>query len=584
MPRTLFRTYLPATVSLTAALALQPSGAQAGFDAELIKAHISVLAHDSLEGRKVGTESERKAAAYIAGQFAEIGLDPAGDPGAYLQHFEFTSEIRDGANNALAIDGRALQLDDDFQPLISSKVGDFRFEGLVYVGYGIEHDSLDHHDYQDKDVAGKAVLISRSSPDGDDPHGPYYNYSSLDAKVAEALQHDAAGVFFFTPEGDDDVLEGGPVKRVVPMKDIPIVFLKRTVFDDTHPTPEALAQATFELTIDLERVKDTAMNVVGTLTGGGAAANERIVVVGAHFDHLGWGGKGSGSKYLGEEPQIHNGADDNASGTAGMIEMARHFAEIKDDLNYSLLFIGFTGEEFGILGSSHFVKNPTIDLENVDFMVNMDMIGRLDTAKGLMTMGSGSSPTFQEYFDAYKENFENGKYSDSLKILVKESGVGPSDHSAFYNSDIPVLFFFTGQHEDYHKPTDDTEGIDFAAETKVLDFVAARIEQFASEPEKLVFQKTKNDAPGKSPRFTVTLGVMPDYLWEEKGLRIDGVTEGGPADLAGVHKGDIVVQLGEYEVHDIYAYMAGLAHFRKGDSTTVVVEREGERIEMPLVF
>lgn len=544
------------------------------FDSTKIAAHISFLAHDSLEGRKVGSAGEKIAAAYIQRHFEELGLKPAASDGSFQQTFEFTADIVEGESNSLSIGGRELELGVDFRPLRSSGSGEFSFEEMVYVGFGIENDSMDHHDYADKDVSGKAVLISRYSPDGNQPHGAYSVQSGLDAKMAEASKRGASGIFFFTPEDQDDTLPRMSMKRFT-ARDFPVVFLKRSVFGDEFPTPEKLVTAKFAGEVDLVRVKKNGVNVLATVTGGGENNEGRYVIVGAHFDHLGWGGKGSGSLYAGDEPQIHNGADDNASGTSGVLELARYFNQKRAELDYNLIFLAFSGEESGLLGSNYFVKNPSIDMEKAMFMVNLDMIGRLDPEKGLSVMGVGTTPVFKEYFDNYEGDF---------KVSTKESGAAPSDNTAFYNHGMPVLFFFTGSHKDYHKPSDDAELVDNEGVTAVLEFVAERIENFAAEPEKIIFTKTKDAAPGKSPRFTVTLGVMPDYLWEEKGLRIDGVTTDRPADLAGLLAGDIVVELGDYPIDDIYAYMAALASFRKGDSTTVVVDRDGEKLTMDLVF
>ena len=424
------------------------------FDTTLIYQHISVLAADSLEGRKVGSEGERKAARYIIEQFKQIGLAPAGDDGSFKQAFDFTSEIKRGPNNTIKIGAHDLKINEDFIPLENSHVGSFDFDKLVFVGYGIELDSVDHHDYADKDVAGKPVLIERFSPDGNEAHSAYYELATIDAKIAEATKHGVSGIFLFTPEDQDDILphrmRAHPAER-----DIPIVFLKRTVFDNDHQTPEALAKEKISGNVDLERIRSTGHNVAGFLKGGKPGADKKIVIVGAHYDHLGWGGPGSGSLYTGKEPQIHNGADDNASGVAGVIEMARYFAARQADLDYSLLFLTFSGEEAGLLGSNYFAKHPTVDKENISFMINMDMIGRLREEKGLPVQGVGTSPAFKEYFE---------NYSDDFKITTSESGVGPSDHTAFYNVGIPTLFFFTGAHKQYHKPTDDIALINFSGE------------------------------------------------------------------------------------------------------------------------
>jgi hypothetical protein len=314
------------------------------------------------------------------------------------------------------------------------------------------------------------------------------------------------------------------------------------------------------------------MNVIGLLTGEKSGAEDRVVVLGAHFDHLGYGGTGTGSLYADTAAQIHNGADDNASGTSGVIELAKYFSEKKSEMDYSILFAAFTGEEFGLLGSNFLVKNLPIDSARLNFMFNMDMIGRMaDDEKGLGVFGVGTSVVFKDFFT---------EYNSDIKLNTKESGVGPSDHTAFYNSGVPVLHFFTGSHEDYHKPSDDIEKIQPEALTRVLGFVADRIDGFAANQDRLIFSKTKDDAPGQSPRFTVTLGVMPDYLTEVKGLRIDGVTDGKPAEVAGMLAGDVIVKMGDYVVDDIYAYMAALARFHQGDTTMVTIEREIAQTEM----
>ncbi len=543
------------------------------FDSALVRQHIAILAADSLEGRKVGTEGEKKASKYIIEQFKQIGLKPAGDNGSFKQAFEFTSEIKLGANNTLRIGSRDLKINDDFRPLKNSHIGKFSFDKIIYVGYGIELDTLDHHDYAGKDVEGHAVLIERFAPDGNEPHSVYYDLATMDAKIAEATKHGVSGIFFFTPESQDDTLAQS--KRSHPAeRDIPIIYLKRSVFEEKYATPEALAGASFSGEVDLKRIKSTGNNVLGFLKGK-HSENNRTVVVGAHYDHLGWGGAGSGSLYTGKEPQIHNGADDNASGVAGVIELARYYAARQDELDYSILFMTFSGEESGLLGSNNFVKHPTMDIEDVSFMINMDMIGRLKEEKGLPVQGVGTSKEFKEYF---------ANYSGDFKITTSESGVGPSDHTAFYNSGIPTLFFFTGAHKQYHKPSDDVDLINISGEVSVLEFVTDCIDRFAADAEKLEFTRTKDDAPGKSPRFSVTLGVMPDYTWEEKGLHVDGVTEGKSADKAGLLTGDTVIKLGDYVIDDIYAYMAALAKFRAGDTIAVVVDRDGSEHTMTLVF
>lgn len=306
-------------------------------------------------------------------------------------------------------------------------------------------------------------------------------------------------------------------------------------------------------------------NVVGYIDN--QATN--TVIIGAHFDHLGYGE--DGSLHRGEK-QIHNGADDNASGVAAMLLLAEKLKGRNTDNNY--LFIAFSGEEKGLYGSNYFSKNPTIDLEKTNYMVNMDMVGRLDDENALAIYGTGTSPSWSSII----ENIG----IDSLKIVTTESGVGPSDHTSFYLQDMPVLHFFTGQHEDYHKPSDDAELINFDGLYVVVAFIDSVISRVDGE-DKLAFTKTKDDS-NNAPKFTVTLGVVPDYMFDGKGMRIDGVSEDKPAQKAGLVKGDIVVQLGDSLVTDMMSYMRALSQFEKGDATEVTVKRGDEELKYPIQF
>ncbi|WP_420318363.1 M28 family peptidase [Ekhidna sp.] len=308
----------------------------------------------------------------------------------------------------------------------------------------------------------------------------------------------------------------------------------------------------------------TGYNVIGMIDN----PSDELVIVGAHYDHLGMGG--FSSLHRGEEA-VHNGADDNASGIAAMLHLARVL--VNRELERDVLFIGFSGEEKGLWGSNYFTKNPTIELSKVNFMINMDMVGRLDKSKGLAVNGTGTSPIWNWLLDEVNE--------DSLKLIKSESGVGPSDHTSFYLQDIPVLHFFTGQHEDYHKPGDDPEKIN---EDGILQ-IASMIEKMIvlmDDDEKIAFTKTKDQSD--NPRFTVTLGVVPDYMFDGEGMRIDGVSEDKPAIKAGIIKGDIVIQLGDSTVNDMMSYMRALSTFEKGDKTTVFIDRKGEKLEFEIEF
>jgi hypothetical protein len=308
----------------------------------------------------------------------------------------------------------------------------------------------------------------------------------------------------------------------------------------------------------------TGYNVVGMIDNPG----DEFVIIGAHYDHLGMGD--FSSLHRGEQA-VHNGADDNASGIAAMLHLARVLSQ--KELNRDVLFIGFSGEEKGLWGSNYFTKNSTVDLSKANFMINMDMVGRLDESKGLAANGTGTSPIWNWLLDEVN--------ADSLKLIKSESGVGPSDHTSFYLQDIPVLHFFTGQHEDYHKPGDDPEKINEAGILQVASIIERMI-LLMDDDEKIAFTKTKDESD--NPRFTVTLGVVPDYMYDGDGMRIDGVSEDKPAIKAGIEKGDVVVQLGDSTVTDMMSYMRALSTFEKGDKTTVVIDRSGEKLSFEIEF
>ena len=295
---------------------------------------------------------------------------------------------------------------------------------------------------------------------------------------------------------------------------------------------------------------------------------QNTIVIGAHYDHLGYGGQGS--LHRGEEA-IHNGADDNASGVSIVLDLASKLKNANTNNNY--LFMAFSGEELGLLGSNYFVKNPTIDADKMNYMINLDMVGRLKADSTLAVYGTGTSPMFKQTLKANNEQF---------KLVQKESGVGPSDHTSFYNSDIPVLHFFTGQHEDYHKPSDDAEKLNYTGMQTISNYIFALITDL-DDNNKLAFRKTKNESESV-PRFKVGLGVIPDYLFDGVGMRIDGVSEDKPAQKAGLQKGDIVIQIGDLEIKNMMDYMKALSAFEKGNTTKVVVDRNNKEIEAEVTF
>ncbi|WP_438977689.1 M28 family peptidase [Polaribacter sp.] len=316
------------------------------------------------------------------------------------------------------------------------------------------------------------------------------------------------------------------------------------------------------------------VNGDGTITGNnviGFVDNkaENTIIIGAHFDHLGFGGEGS--LYRDSIKAVHNGADDNASGVSVLLNLAAKLKEKNTNNNY--LFMAFSGEEMGLLGSNYFVKNPTIETKKVSYMINMDMVGRMKKDSTLAVYGTGTSPIFKQVLKSHNDNF---------KLIQQESGVGPSDHTSFYLADIPVLHFFTGQHEDYHKPGDDSEKLNYDGMYLISDYIFNIITDL-DDNGKLAFRKTKNESES-TPRFKVGLGVIPDYLFDGKGMRIDGVSENKPAQKAGLKKGDIVIKLGDSTITNMMSYMRALSIFEKGNSTKVIVKRGDKEVEKVINF
>ncbi len=316
-----------------------------------------------------------------------------------------------------------------------------------------------------------------------------------------------------------------------------------------------------------EGEEKTCTNVVGFLDNGA----KQTIIIGAHYDHLGVGGSGSGSLST-ETDEIHNGADDNASGVAAMLYIAEQLKGSKLKGN-NYLFIGFSGEELGLFGSKHYADHPTIDLATANYMINMDMVGRLDSV--LVINGVGTSPSLKPAI----ENVKTKGYS----ITTTDSGVGPSDHTSFYRKDVPAIHFFTGQHKDYHKPTDDADLVNMEGIQQVGDFILDMIKVLNKE-DKLAFAKTKDTDSRKAASFKVTLGVMPDYTYQGDGMRIDGVLDDRPAFNAGMEDGDIILQIGETPVGNIYDYMGALANYSKGKKAIVKIKRKDQILEKEVEF
>jgi aminopeptidase YwaD len=522
-----------------------------------LQSHISFLADDKLEGRRAGTNGEKLAKEYISNQFSTIGLTAKGTEGFY-QPFEIYEGKQINPATLLIINGNDLKAGKDFFPFVFSP--NISLEALPSVAL------------QEMDMPWFFNLKETLEENANNPHFDLLDF--IKTKATKAKEKTATALFIYNTSATADKLEfnGKDKSEVLP---IPVIYISKIAaqkfFKDESATTD------LKLKIDISDKKRTGNNVVGFIDNG--ASN--TVIIGAHFDHLGFGEDGNSMIRNIANPGIHNGADDNASGTAAMLELARMFKMPAGKNNFSknsnYLFIAFSGEELGLYGSKYFTEHPTVDLKNANYMINMDMVGRLNDSTNTITLGGyGTSPMWSAFIDANKR--------EPFAIKIDSSGTGPSDHTSFYRKDIPVLFFFTGLHPDYHKPSDDFDKINYTGEAKIVNYIYALINNINTKNQKLAFTKTRETQTGTSSRFSVTMGIMPDYTFSGSGVRADGVSDGRPAQKAGLKAGDVIIQLGDYPVSSVENYMQVLGKFKKGDKTKVKYKRANETKEGEVEF
>lgn len=524
-----------------------------------LKAHVVYLSDDKLEGRATGSAGEKLASDYIAEEFRKMGLKPAGDTNTYLQAFDAHAGKKPGDANFIALEDKWTDLKMAFPHPMSAN-GDVTAR-LLDVKFGITAPVNNYDDYANIDAGGKIVLVQLSSPDGTHAHSKYIEFNDERSKIKNAIAHGAAAVIFYNIDSNYQ----SPVadyRRNTAAENIPVYYVENSLVS-------ALSNYKGEVTISVELLEQirTGHNIAGLIDNG--ATN--TIIIGAHYDHLGHG-EIEGSLYRGE-PAIHNGADDNASGVSLIIELAE-LLKSSNLKNNNYLLIAFSGEEMGLFGSKAFVNSDVMKNYTPNYMLNFDMVGRLDSTKTIIINGVGSSTNWSV--------LKNIHVAD-IKIVTTESGIGPSDQTSFYLKDIPVLHFFTGSHSDYHKPGDDAEKVNYSGIKNILDYTYVLIDSLNSLG-KINFTKTKEESNENTPRFTVTMGVIPDYVYTGKGMRIDGVSDGKPAQKAGIMAGDIILKLGEYEIVDMMAYMQALGKLKKGDKTVVVLLRNEVQMELPIQF
>lgn len=505
-----------------------------------LKTEIYYLASDKLEGRRTGTPGEKLAYEYITSQFKNIGLFPKGDNGTYIQPFEVDEGKQILPETYLKIEGNKLEPGKDFFPFVFS--GNGKAAANTSPAFNEK---------------GKPWFLDLKESLEDNKNNPHYDPKEfIRDQALEFEKRGASACIVYNSGNTDDGLKFDAKSKTAVLK-IPVVY----VFHDV--AKKYLSDNSVNLNIDLKTALNekvsTGHNVIGYIDNRAPTT----VVIGGHYDHLGYG-LDHNSLWTGK-PEIHNGADDNASGTALVIEMARMLKGSRLKKN-NYLFICFSGEELGLYGSKYFTEHPTIPLEKVDYMINCDMVGRLDeTTHGITIGGYGTSPMWGKLLP---------EKAETLVVKFDSSGVGPSDHTSFYLKNIPVLFFFTGTHADYHKPTDDAYKINFTGEFRVIQYIYNLLRKTEDIP-KLVFTKTR-EPKMETAHFTVSLGFMPDYTFTGTGVRADGIIDGKIAQKIGMEAGDIITALGDYKITDINNYMTALSKFKKGDATTVTILRGKE--------
>ena len=523
-----------------------------------LKAHIQYLSDDKLEGRRTGTPGEKLGMEYISNQFSSIGLLPKGTNN-YSQAFEVNEGKQIDPSTEFFINGSKLESGKDYFPFAYSASA--KMEALPSIAVQ-EADMPWFVDLKD------ALDENKTNPHFDLPDYIYTNTKKAKDKGATAL-------FIYNTSGTDDKLAFNGKDKSATLT-IPVIYIKKEAAAKYLKDPSATINVKFA--VSLSDKKRTGYNVVGYLDNGAATT----VVLGAHFDHLGYGEDGN-SRHTTTEPAIHNGADDNASGTAALIELSKKL-KASSLKNNNYLFIAFSGEELGLYGSKYFTEHPTVDLKTVNYMINMDMVGRLNDSSKVLTIGGyGTSPTWASVIQTTNQVTDNKSANPKIVVRIDSSGTGPSDHTSFYRKDIPVLFYFTGLHTDYHKPSDDADKINYGGEQLIVKHVFGIVQQLDNQP-KLTFLKTREAQTTTSARFSVSMGIMPDYTWSGNGLRSDGVSEGKPAQKAGLKAGDIILQIGDFKITSMESYMQTLGKFKKGDKAKVVYLRGKDTLETTVEF
>jgi Zn-dependent M28 family amino/carboxypeptidase len=650
--RALLVLLLAALLSVSA-FAQQPASSTPSVDR--LRQVIAYLASDALEGRRTGTPGANDAAHYIAGEFNRYGLRPGlqiarpartrGETQSrYLQPFPYVSSVELGSNNLLFVNpGRAddtaqFLVGEDWIPLGFSTNASVKSGEMVFAGFGISSAELKYDDYAVSNAKGRVAIIFDGMPGGDNPHGPFARASEIRFKVAAAR---AAGAQALLIIANEEKLKDDRLSRLsydnAGEAGIPVVVISRklaakllgsqdaslsdyektadsrTGFETENTSARILRMPTkgrrLSVDVNVVRRESPSFNVVGILPGSDPHWKNEAIVIGAHYDHLGRGGDGSLAPRPGD---IHHGADDNASGVAGLIELARIFSSQNPKPRHTIVFIAFSGEEEGLIGSNYYVNHAIIALANTVAMINMDMIGRLKE-KSLIVGGVGTAQEWRSLIGASNDvqgmtvslnnagadrtklpngipvvTGSNGRPVVTLDpgkkfvLTLNEDGFGPSDHSSFYAKQVPVLFFWTGNHEDYHKPSDTADKINYEGEARIVSFVARIVSDIDKGDKRPTYAVAKSESQGRAGGFRVYLGTIPNYAETNDGLKLDGVRDDSPAAKAGLKAGDRIVKMAGHEVKNVYDYTYALGEMKAGQEYEVEIVRGSEHLTLKI--
>ena len=515
-----------------------------------LKEDIGYLASDALEGRRTGTAGEQKAAAYIEKRYQQMHIAPY--KSTYYHPFRFTHGKEVAPTTRVSINNVDVKCGEDCFP--------FPFSANKKVSSDIIPDVMEQG-------STWMMPLYASQEEADNPHFDCEKVAF--EKCREAAKQGANGVILFDSYGSKYAPAFNP-QSIYESVTLPVLFMgnktyKKLVVDRLA----GKSGMNVSLDINITKTERSSFNLAAYIDNGA----KYTVVLGAHYDHLGYGeDHNSLHANADKDHMIHYGADDNASGTAALLEMAGRIKSNKKMHHYNYLFVNFSGEELGLYGSKAFVKQEGLDSNTISYMLNMDMVGRLNDSTHALTVGGiGTSPSWAEVVTMGGSDF---------KVVIDSAGAGPSDHTSFYNAGIPVLFFFTGTHKDYHKPSDRPEFINYQGEADVLKYVTNVVSMMEKQP-KPHYLVTKQTTMGKA-RFKVSLGIMPDYTYDAGGVKVDGVTDNKPAIKAGVKTGDVIIRLGNEKITGMQSYMEALGKFSPGQKTEVEVKRDGKTVVLPL--